>query len=610
MKFYLKKMGGNDKSRRDVTGENFKQESRNSIEIFWREFIQNFLDLNRVDENKGMSLKITTAPIGKSTGLRYLKDVFSDLSGACDKLGYSPQSKLNSAGLLIISEINTRGLCGNTDLMSAEENPDDGDWISFWFGEGRSTKKGSAGGRRGQGKATYHSISAYKSLFAITKRHDDNRKLLFGQFRFTETFRLGDSRYDHYGFFGVKETDSYDKEVLPVSDEASISQFERNLAIDSRSEYGSTWVFPFVDLAKFQNADIIRVIVEEYYFAIISDDLTLEINGETLNGSTIRDLMKKHGLTEPAEQKLLFLEEALTSPQFEANRAISADAPIADDMFSEDDLGKMRSRLERGETVGVRLPMVVRPINLPSRDTFIDVFLQRPPDLEATDEQIIRSSLLIADEKHLRHTPGKFLGLTLAKDEAIATFLAQSENAAHLKFNAKYVSDTYHDSLKTIRAVRFALPQLARLLGHISSRDKDALASLLFIPSQDPSPAKEKNKPPAPPPDLPPPMFFGSQRGGKFRLRKSSNFAGELPKRIYLRFGYETGIGGGNPIKKWSHLDFNLSDHAKHPVTATGAIVHGQKNNELEVEITSEDDFSLILGGVSENIRMAVRVDE
>ena len=608
MNFYPIRLDPNASNRGDIAEENFNQEIRELIECFWREFVQNFLDLEKHDNDLKKSLRINVILNSDVPNLEFLDSILKDTKDCLRRSGYQdPISEIKNPGILVIEEVNTCGICGGTDPNQVEESEDQF-WTNFWFTDGKPTKTGTKRGRRGQGKVTYHSVSGFRSVFAITKRDDDQKTLLFGKCRFRSTFSIDKQRYDNYGLFG--QCDSKTKVILPFGNSSDISEFEKNLGLPHRQDYGTTWVFPYTDLEDFEFLAILKILASEYNYAIVSEELVVEYKDKVIDRETLPELIRSCGLNNPSQEKIEFLEDCLTLTPMRISSDWSGEdkySSMNTDAF-ENEFDELSRKFKEEETVALLLPIEVEPKNGDVQPSEISVFLRASSKLERTDEQIIRSSLLIADEKHLSGIPGKFYGLVIASHPPIATFLSESENAAHVRFNERLVADKYHNVRSTLRSVRFALPQLARMLGFSEARDVDALASILSIPGK-----SKVRRPPPPPPPPPPPlqplMFNCIQNKGQFIVRKNSEYSYPLPEKILMKFGYETGYGVGDPIKNWSPFDFDLEDANKHIVSLKDAKVLQRKGNEMEIEFSGSEPIVKIIG-FSEITRIEVQISE
>ena len=634
MKFYSLPLPANASNRGDIAEQNFRQESRKIIECFWRELVQNFLDIDMKKEiGPVKKLHIHVIPNDDIPNIRYLNSLLEKpekWTKNTEKDTRQPKAS-SKYGLLVIEEENTVGICGRLDpneIKPEDEDQESEYWENFWFSDGISAKTGTKGGRRGQGKATYHAVSKFRTVFAITKRATDDKTLLFGKCRLERTFVEDGIRHDHYGLFGSAIDPSKDV-VKPIDNDGDIAKFEKKLKIPHRGDYGTTWIFPFVDLEKFEFGPILKILAKEYCYAFAAGKLSVEYctDGIIIDALTLPKLVEEYRLQEPTSDKIEFIQECATMPDdsiYPASEEWSSDGDINHQMnpeaFTETKLDEFRQLFEDEEIIALSLPIEVKPRNGTSQDSKIKVFLKKSEKLHKTDEQIIRSSLLIASEKHLRNIPGKFYGLVVADDAPISALLSESENPSHLKFNVsnKTAKEKYENVAGVIQLVRHALPWLVRLLGFSEKPDKNALVSLLYVYDNDGKPGgvgKEPSDPessgePPEPPDSGLSVFKCDQNKDKFIVRKNPESLSNVPNKILMKFGYETGYGIGDPIVNWSIFDFDLGDESRYPIKVNNDVkLIRSFENQIEIECTGKDPRVEVIG-FSEFTRVHVKIYE
>ncbi len=597
MRFELSKLSPNEKNTNNLASENFGQEIKSPIEVFWREFGQNFLDVEKADSARPKKLRIELKKVSDLKNQSFIENTLDPILPWLSATGKPDPKGISDPYVLVLYEENTIGLCGDTDPTT--EPAENQFWVNFWFTEGKSTKTGDKNGRRGQGKITYFDRSSFQSLFAVTKRAEDDQTFLFGMCSLGGTFHMGGNRYRDAAYFCQEDKEG---KYRPSGDKAEIKAFEDAFEISPRTDYGTTWVIPFVTKDKFEPQSIHEVLIQEYYFAILDEKLEVDVLGETLGFSTLDAIITHYSLSNPSKDKIEFLLEANTLP---ASDFVS---PIDDNWlgatkrselnrpaFNEQDIDRLKDAVEQGKTIGLNLPVLVSKKGQSTQRSSISIFLKRAENLTESDDQVVRSSLIIAKERPLSGVPGKYFGLIKAVDGPIAEFLAESEDPLHVQFNEHRVEKKYDDHKATLRRVRWSLGQLVRTLFRVDGRDSAALANIFAVPGSDgkvtisakgtkgkPKPAGPKPKPPA----RIPRAFEIDQNGGKVRIKRSKDFTGKLSSRYDIHIAYETGLGVGNPFQNWSHADFNLSDTKFFPVTVSDASIISQSGNHIIVEIT------------------------
>ena len=295
MQFKISTLGPNDKNTNNLASENFGQEIKSPMEVFWREFGQNFLDVGAAVPHQPKKLKIELKKVSDLKNQTYVEDALNPTLSWLDAAGRPNPKGLKDPYILVLYEENTIGLCGETDPVT--ENREDQFWVNFWFTEGKPTKTGDKNGRRGQGKITYFDRSYFQTLFAVTKRADDDKTLLFGMCSLGGTFHMGGNRYHDAAYFCEEDAEG---KYRPSDDKTVIQDFEDAFEIKPRVNYGTTWVLPFVSKDKLDKKSIHEVLIQEYYFAILEEKLEVDVLGEALGFSTIDAIIDRYSMENPS----------------------------------------------------------------------------------------------------------------------------------------------------------------------------------------------------------------------------------------------------------------------------------------------------------------------
>ncbi|MGE0628554.1 MAG: hypothetical protein AB7O43_12080 [Hyphomicrobiaceae bacterium] len=602
-----------------TVSKNFARESRQLAGVFVREFFQNVLDARLTDANgEPVAPHVRISLSDKASGLSPddLKDLHAGLHGHLTAAGHEPALwNDDRAAVLVLEEFGTSGLIGDTTNSRAKGT--DERWANFWFGEGQRTKRGSALGRAGQGKITYHLVSGSQSIFAISNQNGGEADLLFGKCIVQKTHNVGGKDYLRHGYWPRLGPND---QPLPCDSSAQIQSFKTTFDLQRNGQTGTSWIIPYVDTVTFSKDRLISEILRDFFFSIMAGALTVEVMGTMINQTNIRQMIETYPIKDLPPEFVHFLEEAITLPDNDPAfiRAKlgwygdGAETPMSDAAISEDDLEAARNTLDEQGIVAVHLPLTLSPVGGGKTETEISVFLKRPDNLSRTEEIYVRSGLPIGEEHHLRNAPGRFFGLMRAQHPAISEFLGFAEEASHMKWNRseREVTTRYTNVSQTIAAVRHSLPKLAKLLlGHTSGRHDDALIDFLSIPDAGSKGSKAKTTRKKGKTgggsgggaERSLPRFRIEQSGSKWALTPGPGAAGlEYPIQIRIDLAYATMPGEGNPFKVYHRFEFDLSDETAHPLTITNGTVLSRDLNRLEVELTGPD-FGLSVDGFSEH---------
>jgi hypothetical protein len=622
----------NPQTRLGVSGENlaepnFNREDREIENIFLREFDQNVLDARRDDPDRAdgkAPARIKISLLTKSTGLdaKLLEEITAPLEPHLVAAGHgSDQRDHNNPVALVIEEFGTLGLTGKIDDTFADGNEQR--WASFWFGEGKRIKSGKSLGRKGQGKIVYHVVSGARAVFAITRRHDESRELLFGKCIVQRTHVVNGQHYTQHGYWPKIDSANGDQ-PMPEEATAEIQRIKKGFSLTRQSESGTSWIVPYVPAAFNQDA-LVREFIRDFYFSVMRGALTADICGVEINESTIGELLVKCGILRPSPAYFSFMEEVITRPRSELTdvKAGWELGTTADEScLSAADLDRFREELQEGKLISLKLPIQVCLKGGHSAQSFLEVHLQLRPPSEATQELYVRSGLCIAEEKHLHEVSRSAFGIVLADDEPIADFLGSCEEASHLRWNntEKGAKERFIRIRDTLSAVRRSMPKMFRLVAGSSEKQvKDALFDILSVPMPGDkkrkvkttgSPGKKEPGTIVPPIMRKHPVIFSiSDKGGRWILKPGKDAPQQVyPIELEVEFAYDQLAGTGNPWRSYHPYDFNVANETKFKVPAAiNVAIQTREQNLLALKVESPD-FEFELTGFSDQVPLLSRI--
>jgi hypothetical protein len=615
------------KAREPIQGEFFATDAiSNPGEALVREGIQNTLDARRNGEKVMVRIRVsgTGAAVARNSVDPFLNGLDDHLKAPENGLREIPNDG-DKCPVLVFEDFGTTGLLGDP----VEWKPASGSHNHFYYffrAEGRSDKGEKDIGRWGVGKQVFPRASRINSIFGLTVRNDDKKKLLMGM-AVLKSHDLNGTRYAPDGWLGLSENGD-DGLILPIEDSAFIDAFSKAFDVQRGDEPGLTVVVPWCDL-DLTDENLVRAVLRDYFWPILRGQLEVIVETGSiqtiLDASSLENEIKKIG--NELEREILPLVELakwasrLTDPDYvqltspDANRSWQ----WSKELFPEDSLSDLRNRYERGEKIAIRVPVSVRKKNHPPRGSSFDIFLYRDGSEQSGRPVFIREGIIIPDVRAPR-TRG-VRSLVNAEDGPIAAFLGDSENPAHTQwqkdganFRGKYVSGA-SDLPFVIRSVH----EIVNILcDQDKKEDRRLLADLFSIPAPPEdreSRMRDKKKPdkPGPNPDKPTPPHprlrpFNIDRiKGGFVVRNGDTNGLPPPKALYIRAAYQ--VRRGNSFKKYHTDDFDFSQHMN--TQLTGATALEKKRNSLRVEIDS-NDFRVEMTGFDpkRDVRVEVRREE
>jgi len=260
-----------------------------------REVLQNALDARRNDQSGPVTVSIKLNMLDE---LR--RQLMSDMvpPAHLDRFKESMPHLGNTqiddvATCLIVEDFGTTGLTGaidNPDLDAPGQN-----WNAFWFREGEGGKEAASGnGGAGQGKITYFSSSAIRTLLALTVRSDDSLSALFGASSFLRDYQYDSVKWRRDAYLGIPKGESWEDRVyLPNCSEPEITKFIQAFKLDrDRSQTGLSLVIPAPK--QFEMSEAIEIVIAEFFVPIYRGDLTVRLGDKVLEKASIVSMANAH----------------------------------------------------------------------------------------------------------------------------------------------------------------------------------------------------------------------------------------------------------------------------------------------------------------------------
>jgi hypothetical protein len=612
---------------RDLSEDNFAPEGRTNLEILIREVLQNPLDARAAGNSGPVKVRIGVLKPGEFDQ-GYLSALLNGEFGSrLEASGGAKVPELATATVLVLEDFGTTGLNGSWNDQNAD-GPNE-NWNAFWFREGEGAKSlTGSNGRAGQGKITYYRISAPRAVFGYTIRNSDGKSLLMGRSAFRKVYPYNGTKFLKHSFWCTGQD-----QALPVLDDDEIQAFKKAFQLERKDEHGLSLVIPMpVD---FEPKAAIQTIITEFYYPIACGNLEVRIGGMVIGQSNV-DSVADHVLPDEKAREIksaftkgfrklicgTIKDEKSGMAPVQLKPGWDKSPTIKEDSFPEGMLEKLRGAMENGDSISIRCPVTVRPKIGQPVQTWFDVHLQIPEDMDRVEEAYIRRDLLIGSETHLASSAHlqKARGLTLIRDPALSAFLADAEEPTHLKWNGSRprLAEDYSNPQATLRAVRNAAPRLLSVISNgLVKMDVKALAKYFTKPAEEGKKhasggekkgGKETKEVVAFPAPVRKPFRIatGKDRVHVFPNGNAAPKTEDLPMSCVLELAYE-GLDQ-DPFKAYDPFDFNLTDEKSHAVIATGANVTERLNNRIRFEVVNPE-FSVEVQGFDQNIRLKARLN-
>lgn len=618
---------GLGRTGRSQTEDNFAKENRIWYAILLREVLQNALDA-RTSPDTPVTVSLTYRELGADAS-KWMGELVTDehLTRLKESMPHVDDKPAAVKSCLVIEDF---GTCGLTGVLNNPEADGKGqNWNAFWFREGEGGKENAAGnGGAGQGKITYFSTSAIRTIFAYTVRSDTGDEALMGACSFLRDYIHEGQRWKRDAYWGLVEGEHDDRIVLPAQERSPIDSFRMFLSLKRKPDIaGLSLVIPSPKDFDLQGAK--QIVIAEFFVPLLRGDLVVEFDDLTVGKSNVEELAGRL-LSDTRARELhtcmtsgyrQFLADSLVSSSNDdviTTKPVAKVADLSEAIFEPAVLEDLRQKLENEKIVSIRLPIAVRPQKEPVVTCSFDVHLACPFDIDRPEQAIIRRDLLIGEEPigggKLRQ---KARGLTLIGNDALSKLLLAAEEPTHLRWNASRprVNEYFKSGRDTVALVRNAMSKLLDVLtGGEQKRDFKLLSKYFSAPGLDsPMPTKGKKRGqdiPPPPTDLPRPKpkllaLEALEDGCRVKPAKGGALTAEnIPLEATVEFAYE-GMDR-DAFNEYDPFDFDLAESG-FAVTHTNCVVTEKSLNRLGFTIISPE-FDLRLIGFDRNLRLRMRL--
>lgn len=622
---------GLGRTGRSLSENNFQKETRDWIAILLREVLQNALDA-RTSPDAPVTVYLSHRSLDDSAqgwmssivDGEHLKRFEASMPHVKDEPPTTPMS------CLVIEDFGTSGLTGSVDNPNLDGKGQN--WNAFWFREGEGGKENTSGnGGAGQGKITYFSTSAIRTIFAYTVSADDQSEALMGACSFLRDYDFDGHKWKRDAYWGVGKGEHVDRIVLPTRSQGAIESFRGHLQLRRQpNQSGLSLVIP--QPRQFDQGVALQVVIAEFFVPLLRGDLAVWIDDIGINKTTVVALANQVLSDERARELHTcmtrgyreFLEVAVARSSGNSvvkAKTLSKVGDIKDALFEPDELLTMKEAIDNAEIVSVRFPVVIKSRLDGAQDCSFDVHLACPSELDRPEQAVIRRDLLIGEEPigsgKLRQ---RARGLTIVGNDALSRLLLSAEEATHLRWNTRLprLAEYYKAGNDAVAVVRNAMTKLLEVLtGGEQKRDFKLLAKYFSAPGLD-SPLKIKGKSnkkgketPLPPIDIPPPKarllaLEALEDGCRVRSAKTDALSADLlPLEGRVEFAYE-GLDK-DPFNEYDPLDFDLAADG-FDVAATGCTVNQLSLNRLDFTVVAPD-FELRVSGFDKNLRLRMRLN-
>lgn len=600
-----------------MQGEFFSTDSIETVaDSLVREFVQ-----NSMDAGSGDGVVHIRFHVGECADHDVLDAVFGELwphLAACDpKVG---QLRNSPCRYLTAEDFNTTGLRGDPGQMYETEGAESNEFYYFFRAEGKSSKKTSSRGSWGIGKYTFPMASNLNTFIGLTRREDNHQPggagpLVIGQ-AILDHHLLNGTHYNPDGWWCNSVTSGEDALPLPFGlprhdDKFNSENFVSAFGIRRRDEAGLSVVVPYVDSEMTAEAVLVSVL-KNYGLSIKLGQITVEIDGDGpsqyLTKETVFDAVS--GLSGDRQEQVrgeIDLASWYLSEGRDARITLVRGAASTkwDERVTDEEADRIRSKLDNGDRVTVRVPMPVGGRSGASEDSWFDVLLQ-PIEGYSGSANFYREGLRISEVKSPRLHGVK--ALVLVTDRPLASMLGAAETPAHVDWQAGTArfKGRFKDGRNWVSFVKRAPSSLVQALrSGGADEDLDVAAGFFSVPIKEGIQGKRSTGPGQVTPPSPPPPPSQS------RLRIVSTASGfsirpgrGLQKGDMFKVVAAYDVRRGDPFRRWVGEDFLFPDL---DCNIDGAEVCGIEDNWAEFIVEDPEKLDLQVDGFDPRRDLVVR---
>ena len=516
--------------------------------------------------------------------------------------------EIEAMSVLIFEDFETCGLQGDPATPFPPKERGENNFFHFFRAEGLSDKEPGKRGSWGLGKDTFFRASRINTVFGLTVRNDDGRRLLMGK-TILKSHWVGED-YCQDGYFGVRVEG--DNTVLPVEANAGIDQFRETFGLERRNDTGLSIIVPWFD-PEVTEQNLLQAVLKNYSYAILSGDL--EVIVETAG---IETLLDKDCLLDEARK---FSDEGDILPTIElAAWAISGNADDSRltlgmpaptrgwswnrDLFTEEVLKVLDEKLRTGERIAVRVPVTVRKKDGTSGVSHFDVYMANENSGQRLRPVFIRDGIVISDVR------APFLrgirAFVIVNDAPLSEFLWRAENPSHTIWQGQQVKKDYASGVGDLR---FLVESVRRICDLVAAEDKEEdrrlLADIFPVPSAGVNGGEPPPRPPLPPPPRPSRFTINRASGGFSVTSGAEPVAVDSHAEIHVAYD----VRRGSALSNYRTADFQLGA-APIQFRCEGAEIVEVGDNTMVARIADPNGFRLTVTGFDLNRQIYVDVRE
>ena len=568
-KFY--KYEDDEIERNSSSGKHFNDAKIASSLI--RELVQNSLDAAKGDGPVNIKIKFIELDLNQC--MYY----FADLRPHYEESYKEPMPLGNNGKIpfLIVEDFNTTGLTSNKKK-------------DFLFRDNTRNDDSASGGSHGIGKVVFYMASNIKTFFAYSFAAD-NTETVAGSCDF-RSHKIGDTHFKEDG-----------KLTLSTKTDRS---FIDALFTRTEGEHGLSIAIPMPN--DLNTNALIAAIEEECYYPIITNKLTIDLDGKSIDDNYILELKG---------EKQRLISSYMTNPETTISIEIGkqyTSGTLRDTVLAADEEQQITDKLKEYHYVVIEFKFLIHLKKTGEwTEASILLLLSEKQEKNRGGFDFWRENILV--KGHSKQNSSNYIAIVLIdqRSKALGNLLRKLENPSHTKWEYQSSSNEIKKQYSYINKLVPFITQLPNKVInqiHISNFNVDSDFFSNFFPDKTVGSKGSSRGKKTSGGEIP----IGIEHNHNVSFREENNgfilsLSDEAKQKNISKIDIELAYGTnkGDPFKHYDIRDFNLETDIdidlKHGTT------EGPQKNHLSCEVCN-NDFQISLSGFDPNRELRVRFKE
>jgi hypothetical protein len=467
---------------------------------------------------------------------------------------------------LTVEDFNTTGLTGSLNRRLS-------DFWNYWLNFGISNKDCKGRGGRGIGRVTFLISSQVHAVIGYTRREEDLKTVACGM-TVLKAIESGSRLLSTHAYLAESDQESvYDLYDTPDFKDSLKSSFGLQGYGTTGKDNGLALIIPYPH-EELTPDGILASAIEHFAPAIIAGSLTLAVDDDHLNASTIVKLAERvspqfgnTAITNDTGRFIRMIKAAHAAERKEISLDSASREKLRD--FHDDEVVKaLQTQVEEDKLAAFKLNFPLKKQDGTESMVSALIAVQRTPEGRRPLDRFFRGGMSLPYVR--AGNPGELDVVILVEDVSLATYLNLCEGKAHLELlESKEIKEKlqnlgYRVGFQEKRLVN-ALPVEIRQLmtPEITKPDANVFEGFFSIPSDQHGEKEDKiddgdndDIPPPPPPPPPKPKIFKvTDLEAGLKVSANPDYE-EWPVNLSITLAY----ADGSRKPAWSKHDFELSD--------------------------------------------------